>query len=934
MLMSPNKEQIKKFIDASYKEKREVSNIDGYVLDNSLSKRRDKIYYNPETNNAKHVIAGTDNMMDSVNNLLIPFDLHHLTNRYKSSEDIHKKANAKYGKENVDLITHSQSGNIAENFAKQGLVGGSNITLNPAIIGKHHKDLIVIKSSFDPVSAFTQTTPEDTIINSQTLNPLTEHKTGVLGKGLSEKELIKMMKKIHDEINNHHTKYGVNKNLLKEYTAIGKGVVTHVIKPVPRDMSELIKSEILMKPKKGGSTTKYNTYTTKNPPLTFYEAGKQYMIDSAKKLAASAVETAKREAIEYAKREAGKQIKGYFRGSDNDNSNNTENYYESPQSKYERELQKYYDDFYDFYGYEYDQSNNINNNYSQSRGRGVVVTSTREERDIKRKEREDAAQKIKDEEAQKIKDAEAAAQKIIDDSRKEQLDIIDRFKFEMVDVTPFLTKAFNVGAGGASMDDMKNQYTDLIKYVKNLVERYKNPNPPPLYQSEYRFNDPFMKQYGGNQLPQQKMFDELTKFRKLENADLQEQKLEQEEAKYDIESEVVGGAIKLSNPFTWIKNNVIDKIPAIINTATGGQYDDIMDLVNAPNPEAFGKKLLVVAIKMGVPALASLSGPGSAMAANILANEFIENSGIDGEGVGKRNIKLTELDKSILENLKQDIIENKENSNDVVGTGRSNVSSKEIDKAYKESLNRGQFGKHIGSKGVGQFGKVVGGPRADGTVPMYNGVPNVSSTKSRIKNPKTPYNPNNTTYVRKEHGGGVGRGKNKPSYQQYDIEEIKKEGQEFKDALGFSKNEEIRKKNREQGIARAIADKAGEGVHYNMYETHIKNEEIKKKFRDQATAELNRRKEEKAGGELVKGVNGGVDMYNGVPNVSRPPTDYIKAAKEKMKRMSDIQKYGSKGPPKAGGELVKGVKPVRKGRFVKGSQEAKDHMAMIRAKKG
>jgi hypothetical protein len=29
-----------------------------------------------------------------------------------------------------------------------------------------------------------------------------------------------------------------------------------------------------------------------------------------------------------------------------------------------------------------------------------------------------------------------------------------------------------------------------------------------------------------------------------------------------------------------------------------------------------------------------------------------------------------------------------------------------------------------------------------------------------------------------------------------------------------------------------------------------------------------------------------------------------------------------------------GVKPARKGRFVKGSQEAKDHMAMIRAKKG
>ena len=188
--MPIDKKTLKKFVDASYLNKREGSNVDGYVLDPELSTKRNKVYVNPETKKVKHVIAGTDSLKDWSNNLLIPLGLHKYTNRYKNSESTQKKANEKYGKENVDLITHSQSGNIAENLAKRGLVGGENTTLNPAIMGSHNKDLKVVKSKFDPVSLFTKTNKNDTILGPSSINPLTEHSTAILGNGLTHIQSI------------------------------------------------------------------------------------------------------------------------------------------------------------------------------------------------------------------------------------------------------------------------------------------------------------------------------------------------------------------------------------------------------------------------------------------------------------------------------------------------------------------------------------------------------------------------------------------------------------------------------------------------------------------------------------------------------------------------------------------------------------------------
>jgi len=192
------KRNLKNFVEAGYKKKKDAKNVSGYTLDEDLSTKRNKVYYDPNTGKAVHTIAGTDTLKDWSNNALIPLGLHQYSNRHKNSEKIQKKANEKYGKENVDLVTHSQSGHIAENLANKNLVGGENTTLNPAIIGSHNKDIKVVKSVLDPVSLLTKTTKNDVKIIPKTFNPITEHSTNILDK--TKKNIFGFGLKTHTQI--------------------------------------------------------------------------------------------------------------------------------------------------------------------------------------------------------------------------------------------------------------------------------------------------------------------------------------------------------------------------------------------------------------------------------------------------------------------------------------------------------------------------------------------------------------------------------------------------------------------------------------------------------------------------------------------------------------------------------------------------------------
>lgn len=250
---------LKNFVDAGYKKKSDAQEVNGYILDPELSTKRDKIYVNPDNGQVVHTIAGTDSLKDWSNNALIPLGLHQYSNRYKNAEKIQKKANDKYGKTNVSVVSHSQSGNIAERLADRNLVGGDNTSLNPAIIGSHNKDMKVYKSIIDPVSLLTNTNRNDVHIIPRSLNPIYEHSSEILGYGINyikgknvnndnmkstvvkptmsgmgyhsaihEQDIIDRIAKLSHDIHQHHGKFGYKKDILKGYKLLGKGIVKSV----------------------------------------------------------------------------------------------------------------------------------------------------------------------------------------------------------------------------------------------------------------------------------------------------------------------------------------------------------------------------------------------------------------------------------------------------------------------------------------------------------------------------------------------------------------------------------------------------------------------------------------------------------------------------------------------------------------------------------
>lgn len=175
------KKATKLFIDASYKEQSEP--IGKFRIDPELSTTRSKVYSNPK---GQAVIAhqGSKGIEDwLINNPALLVGKYKKTQRYKDIEAVQKKVNSKYGQENVQTISHSQTGKASQILAKKGLTDpGNSTSLNPAIVGKH-KGVRVLRSSGDLVSALTKIRPQDEVIPATSFNPRIEHGTSILGGG-------------------------------------------------------------------------------------------------------------------------------------------------------------------------------------------------------------------------------------------------------------------------------------------------------------------------------------------------------------------------------------------------------------------------------------------------------------------------------------------------------------------------------------------------------------------------------------------------------------------------------------------------------------------------------------------------------------------------------------------------------------------------------
>jgi len=180
---SLGKKATKLFLEQSYKSKPQP--VGKFQVDKELSTKRSAVYVNPS---GKVVIAhqGSKTIGDwLINNPSILLGQYKNTKRYKDIEDVQKKANEKYGKSNIETVTHSQSGEASRLLAKKGLTApNQSVSLNPAIIGRKPKDLKVYRSSADVVSAFTKLDPNDETIEAKSYNPITEHSPSILGSGM------------------------------------------------------------------------------------------------------------------------------------------------------------------------------------------------------------------------------------------------------------------------------------------------------------------------------------------------------------------------------------------------------------------------------------------------------------------------------------------------------------------------------------------------------------------------------------------------------------------------------------------------------------------------------------------------------------------------------------------------------------------------------
>lgn len=195
------------------KESYNPKNVDygDWEIDKSLSGQRAKVFTHKGTKEVAVVHRGTKGIHDWGTDLkyALGFNINK-SDRVKHGIDIQKKAEAKYGKENVSTLGHSLGSKIAREAGKDSK---EIISLNGAyspqdILFKPISDKeFNVRTQYDPVSALLpiKQNKNTFTIPSVGINPLTEHSTDTLkrvepdtqiGKGKAKKMSVKELKNI------------------------------------------------------------------------------------------------------------------------------------------------------------------------------------------------------------------------------------------------------------------------------------------------------------------------------------------------------------------------------------------------------------------------------------------------------------------------------------------------------------------------------------------------------------------------------------------------------------------------------------------------------------------------------------------------------------------------------------------------------------------
>ena len=164
-----------------YKEKPK-ENVKEFTLDNDLSGKRVKVYVDGQ---GKAVVShrGTQGIQDIFTDMRLLLG-DKSSERFKHAKRIQKKAEAKYGGDNVTTIGHSLGASIAENVGQNS---NKVITYNKPVVptdlfNRTSKKQTDIRTSLDPISILRplQKGKKAKIIQSKTVNGLYEHSTKAL----------------------------------------------------------------------------------------------------------------------------------------------------------------------------------------------------------------------------------------------------------------------------------------------------------------------------------------------------------------------------------------------------------------------------------------------------------------------------------------------------------------------------------------------------------------------------------------------------------------------------------------------------------------------------------------------------------------------------------------------------------------------------------
>jgi len=183
-----NSKTLHKMITNGYaKNPKDTANLDGYVLDKSLSGTRAQVYYNPET---KHLVVnhrGTEGVHDVMTDIGLMVGYKN-GKRFQHGKKITDQALNKYNTDNVTISGHSLGAEVARQASKNNK--HDVVVVNPAVapldmFNKQKNNETIIRSTLDPISGLHNFNPyrneARTIdIDAKTYNPLTEHSSDVL----------------------------------------------------------------------------------------------------------------------------------------------------------------------------------------------------------------------------------------------------------------------------------------------------------------------------------------------------------------------------------------------------------------------------------------------------------------------------------------------------------------------------------------------------------------------------------------------------------------------------------------------------------------------------------------------------------------------------------------------------------------------------------